>query len=184
MTAVTTDEVQAVLEQADILHTEAEVEAALDRMAADITVSLEGKNPLLLCTMIGGIVTAGKLLTRLRFPLTIDYIHATRYRGETSGAELHWLARPSESVAGRKVLIIDDIFDEGLTLQALIEDCKQAGAAGVYTAVLVEKQCDKRCDIEVDFLGLTVENKYVFGYGMDYKGYLRNAAGIYAVRQE
>jgi hypoxanthine phosphoribosyltransferase len=184
MTAVTTDEVQAVFEQADILHTEAEVEAALDRMAADITVSLEGKNPLLLCTMIGGIVTAGKLLTRLRFPLTIDYIHATRYRGETSGAELHWLARPSESVAGRKVLIIDDIFDEGLTLQALIEDCKQAGAAGVYTAVLVEKQCDKRCDIEVDFLGLTVENKYVFGYGMDYKGYLRNAAGIYAVRQE
>jgi hypoxanthine phosphoribosyltransferase len=134
--------------------------------------------------MIGGIVTAGKLLTRLNFPLTIDYIHATRYRGKTRGAELQWVARPSESVVGREVLLIDDIFDEGLTLKALIDDCKQAGAAGVHTAVLVEKQCDKRCDIEVDFLGLTVEDKYVFGYGMDYKGYLRNAAGIYAVRQE
>ncbi|WP_126454806.1 hypoxanthine-guanine phosphoribosyltransferase [Sulfuriflexus mobilis] len=183
MSPVTTAEVEAVLEQADVLHSEAEVEAALDRMAAEITASLAGKNPLLLCTMIGGIVTAGKLLTRLHFPLGIDYIHASRYRGETRGAELHWIARPSESVAGREVLIIDDIFDEGLTLKALIEDCRQAGATAVHTAVLVEKQCDKRCPLEVDFLGLHVEDRYVFGYGMDYKGYLRNANGIYAVKE-
>ncbi|NNF96928.1 MAG: hypoxanthine-guanine phosphoribosyltransferase [Halobacteria archaeon] len=182
MPSITTDEVQAVLEQADVLHNEVEVEAALDRMASDITTSLADKNPLLLCTMIGGIVTAGKLLTRLHFPLSIDYIHATRYRGETSGAELHWIARPTESVVGREVLIIDDIFDEGLTMKALIEDCQQAGATGVHTAVLVEKQCTRRCDFEVDFLGLHVEDRYVFGYGMDYKGYLRNANGIYAVK--
>lgn len=182
MPSITTDEVQTVFEQAEVLHNDADVEAALDRMAAEITASLADKNPLLLCTMIGGIVTAGKLLTRLNFPLSIDYIHATRYRGETSGAELHWIARPTESVAGREVLLIDDIFDEGLTLKALIEDCQQAGASGVHTAVLVEKKYTKRCDLEVDFLGLLVENRYVFGYGMDYKGYLRNANGIYAVR--
>ena len=183
MLSITTDEVQTVLERAEVLHNEAEVEAALDRMAADITTSLADKNPLLLCVMIGGIVTAGKLLTRLHFPLSIDYIHATRYRGETSGAELHWIARPTESVVGREVLIIDDIFDEGLTMKALIEDCQQAGATGVHTAVLIEKQCTKRCDFEVDFLGLYVEDRYVFGYGMDYKGYLRNANGIYAVQE-
>lgn len=182
MSSVTTEEAQAVLEEADVLYNESEVEAALDRMAEDITASLSGDNPLLLCTMIGGIVTAGKLLTRLNFPLSIDYIHATRYRGETSGAELHWIARPTETVAGREVLIIDDIFDEGLTMKALIEDCLQAGASGVHTAVLVEKKCTKRCDFEVDFLGLHVEDRYVFGYGMDYKGYLRNANGIYAVK--
>jgi hypoxanthine phosphoribosyltransferase len=183
MPSVTTDEAQAVFEQADILYNEVEVEAALDRMAAEITTRLEGKNPLLLCTMIGGIVTAGKLLTRLHFPLMIDYIHASRYRGETRGAKLHWLARPSESVVGREVLIIDDIFDEGLTLKALIEDCQQAGAAAVHTAVLVEKQCARHCGIDVDFLGLHVEDRYVFGYGMDYKGYLRNVSGIYAVKE-
>lgn len=183
MSSITTDEVKAVLEQASVLYNEAEVEAALDRMAQQITASLADKNPLLLCTMIGGIVTAGKLLTRLSFPLGIDYIHATRYRGETHGAELHWIARPSESVAGRDVLIIDDIFDEGLTLKALVDDCRQSGAAEVYTAVLVEKKCPKRCDLDVDFLGLRVENRYVFGYGMDYKGYLRNANGIYAVKE-
>lgn len=171
-----------MLEQADILHSEAEVEAALDRMAEDITARLSGKNPLLLCTMIGGVVITGKLLTRLHFPLTIDYIHASRYRGETSGADLHWIARPTESLAGREVLIIDDIFDEGLTMKALIEYCEKDGAAGVHSAVLVEKKCSKRCDFEVDFLGLYVEDRYVFGYGMDYKGYLRNANGIYAVK--
>lgn len=182
MPSITTDEVRTVLEQADVLYNESEVEAVLDRMATEISASLADKNPLLLCTMIGGIVTAGKLLTRLHFPLSIDYIHATRYRGKTQGAELHWIARPTESLAGREVLIIDDIFDEGLTLKALVEDCRQAGAAAVHTAVLVEKQCPKRCELAVDFLGLHVEDRYVFGYGMDYKGYLRNANGIYAVR--
>lgn len=176
-------DVQAVLAQAEMLYTEAEVEAALDRMAAGITARLADKNPLLLCTMIGGVVTTGKLLTRLHFPLTTDYIHATRYRGKTRGAGLQWIARPTEAVAGREVLLIDDIFDEGLTLKALIEDCLQAGAADVYTAVLVEKKCAKRCDIKVDFSGLYVEDRYVFGYGMDYKGYLRNASGIYAVKE-
>lgn len=182
MASITTDEARSVLEQAEVLHSESEVEAALDRMASEITALLADKNPLLLCTMIGGIVTAGKLLTRLNFPLSIDYIHATRYRGETSGAELHWIARPTESVSGRVVLLIDDIFDKGLTLKALIEDCQQAGATAVHTAVLVEKKCSKRCDFDVDFLGLHVEDRYVFGYGMDYKGYLRNANGIYAVK--
>jgi hypoxanthine phosphoribosyltransferase len=183
MPSVSTVDVQAVLERAEVLYNEAEVEAALDRMAADITARLADKNPLLLCTMIGGIVTAGKLLTRLHFPLSMDYIHATRYRGETRGADLHWIARPTEAIAGREVLLIDDIFDEGLTLNALIEDCRQAGAAAVHTAVLVEKQCSKRCDFDVDFLGLHVEDRYVFGYGMDYKGYLRNANGIYAIKE-
>jgi len=183
MTSITTTEVQAVLNDADVLYAQDEVEAALDRMAAEITANLSSKNPLLLCTMIGGIVTAGKLLTRLNFPLTIDYVHASRYRGDTRGADLHWIAKPTESIAGREVLLIDDIFDEGLTLKALIEYCEAEGAAGVHTAVLVEKKCTKQCNFGVDYLGLHVEDRYVFGYGMDYKGYLRNAAGIYAVKE-
>ena len=178
------DEIKAVRMNARLLHSEAEVESALDRMAKEINEKLKDKNPLLLCTMIGGIVTAGKLLTRLDFPLTIDYIHATRYRGNTSGSDLKWICKPSVPVIDREVLIIDDIFDQGLTLKALTDECASAGAKAVYTAVLIEKKCTKRCDMVVDFLGMKVEDKYVFGYGMDYKGYLRNAAGIYAVKEE
>jgi len=180
---LTPDEVSDVLTSADCIYTADEVDAALDAMASDITNELENKMPLILCTMIGGIVTTGKLLKRLRFPLTIDYIHASRYRGAMVGADLHWIARPSESLKDRTILIVDDIFDEGLTLEALVKECMEAGALKVYSAILVEKNCPKKSTLKVDFTGLVVENRYVFGSGMDYKGYLRNVAGIYALSE-
>ena len=175
------NEVDAVMSTAECIYSAEEVDAALDKMASNITEVLADQAPLVLCTMIGGIVTTGKLIQRLSFPLTIDYIHATRYRGALRGADLHWIARPTESLVGRVVLIVDDIFDEGLTLEALIKECISAGAKKVYSAILIDKDCDKKSAVQVDFMGLTVENRYVFGSGMDYKGYLRNAPGIFAV---
>jgi len=175
---------EQIWKNADCLYNESEVELALDTLAIEITSKLKDKNPLLLCTMIGGIVTAGKLIGRLSFPLEIDYIHATRYRGETQGAELDWICHPTTPLADRVILIVDDIFDQGLTLEALVNDCEQRSASEVYTAVLAEKKCAKQSDLKVDFIGLQVEDRYVFGYGMDYKGYLRNAAGIYAVADD
>jgi hypoxanthine phosphoribosyltransferase len=82
---------------------------------------------------------------------------------------------------GRNVLIVDDILDEGITLQELIKYCEQEGVSSVHTAVLVNKLHDRKHLDTADYIGLTVEDRYVFGYGMDYKGYLRNVPGIYAV---
>ena len=133
--------------------------------------------------MIGGIVPAGKLIPRLDFPLQTDYVHATRYRGDVRGRKLHWLARPTQSLQGRTVLVVDDILDEGVTLGEILSDCRAAGAREVRSAVLVDKQIGIKPGLrEADFAGLHVENRYVFGYGMDYRGYLRNARGIYAVK--
>jgi len=171
----------AIQASADCLYTDGEVNAALDKMASEITQCLEETKPLILCTMIGGIITTGKLLERLNFPLSVDYIHASRYRGALHGAELDWIARPTESLQDRVVLIVDDIFDEGLTLEALIKDCAAAGAKKIYSAILLDKSCEKKTAVNVDFVGLKVNNRYVFGSGMDYKGYLRNASGIYAI---
>ena len=170
-----------MLASADCLFTAEEVDAAVDKMASDITDEMADKMPLVLSTMIGGIVTTGKLLERLSFPLTIDYIHASRYRGAMVGAELHWISRPTESLKDRVVLIVDDIFDEGLTLEALVKDCMAAGAKKVYSAILVKKDCRKKSSMKVDYTGLAVPNRYVFGCGMDYKGHLRNVMGIYAI---
>jgi hypoxanthine phosphoribosyltransferase len=172
---------QAVLSQADELYNSKRVEQALEKMAEAITVRLYDANPLLLCVMIGGIVTTGKLLTQLKFPLQLDYIHVTRYRGKTQGGEMHWRAEPTLSLTGRTVLVIDDILDEGLTLAAIKDYCWSAGAEEVFTAILLEKMLGREKPVQADFLGLTVEDRYVFGYGMDYNNYLRNAAGIYAV---
>jgi len=176
------EEIQNVLAKAELLYTEREVSNALDGMAEAISQRLQDKHPLCLSVMIGGLIPTGQLLPRLNFPLEIDYIHATRYRGTTSGRDLHWHAYPSTSLQDRTVLLIDDILDEGLTLQAIIKYCQQAGAEEVLSAVLVEKQLKQRPGLQqADFAGLTVPNRYVFGYGMDYQRQLRYVPGIYAV---
>lgn len=184
MTRLTADEYRAIAGRADTLVEPAAVEAALDRMASAITEAVGGRDPLVLCVMTGGIVATGLLLPRLDFALRLNYIHATRYRGQTSGGALHWLHRPSEAVRGEHVLIIDDIFDEGTTMAAIVEACRTDGATGVTSAVLVEKLRSRGCDYRPDIIGLTVPNRYVMGFGLDYKGYFRNAAGILAAAHE
>lgn len=180
--AVSPEQAHQVYQEADCLFDRAAVETAIAEMARQISADLAEKNPLVLAVMSGALIPAGILLPQLDFPLHIDYIHATRYRGETSGGELDWRVTPRYSLEGRVVLIIDDILDEGLTLQAIIESCRTQGAAEVRSAVLVKKLHQRNVGIEADYVGLEVEDRYVFGYGMDYKEYLRNAPGIFAVK--
>ncbi len=169
---------------AECLYGAAEVEQALQRMAQAISERLKDSDPLCLCVLTGGIMVTGQLLSRLDFPLQLDSIHASRYRGTTQGRDLHWKKYPDSDLAGQTVLLIDDILDEGLTLRALVDYCQAQGAKEVLTAVLVEKQQARHPDglPYTDFCGLSIPNRYVFGYGLDYHKYWRNAAGIYAVK--
>lgn len=179
-------EIQKVLEKATCLYTKQEVEAALDKMALEINYKLANSNPIFLCVVVGGMIPLGNLLPRLVFPLEVDYIHATRYRGTTSGGELQWKGVNNCSLKERTVIVVDDILDSGITLQAVIDHCKAEGAKDVYSAVLVDKREARKPGglPKADFTGLVVGNHYVFGYGMDYKEYLRNVPGIYAVAPE
>jgi hypoxanthine phosphoribosyltransferase len=178
------NEIQQVLATADLLYSEGEVERALDVMADAINQALADTNPLVLCVLNGGIIAAGKLIPRLNMPLNLDSINATRYQNQTSGGTIKWILKPATSLKDRTVLIIDDILDEGVTLAAIKAHCLADGAKAVYTAALVDKDLGCEKPIAVDFIGLITENRYLFGYGMDYKGYLRNAPGIYAVREK
>lgn len=179
--SISAQQASEVLANADCLFDETQVNQAYDRMAADITASMGDTDPLVLCVMTGGVIAAGHLLTRLRFPLQIDYIHATRYGGNTTGGELKWIASPRASLECRSVLLIDDIHDVGATLDAIIAYCLSAGAQSVYSAVLVNKLHDRKAGRPADFVGIDVEDRYLFGCGMDYKGYHRNLPAIYAV---
>lgn len=183
MTKMTAQEAAKAWREAECLCTEQQVQAAYDELARKITEDLRDEDPLVLCVMTGGLIAAGHLLTRLAFPLQIDYIHATRYNNTTQGNELQWLAYPRTSLKGRTVLIIDDIHDVGETLKRLVEHCRSEGAKAVYSAVLVNKRHDRKADFQADYVGLEVGDRYVFGCGMDYRGYLRNAPGIYAVKE-
>lgn len=178
--------IEEVYKKSTCLYTHNEVEAALDRMAKSIHEELKEKNPLILCVMIGGMVPLGNLLPRLDFPLEVNYVHATRYKGDIRGSELEWKVKPFVSLKDRTVLIVDDILDGGITLARIVDYVKEEQAKEVYTAVLVDKY-KKRLEFgldKADFVGLQVEDHYIFGYGLDYNEYLRNAPGIFVVAPE
>lgn len=176
------DELNAVQRQAVPVFTAAEIGTALDRMVAAVNEKFADKSPLLLCVMNGGIVLSGHLLTRLTIHLQLDFVHVSRYQGATTGGDLNWRVEPEQSLQGRSVLVIDDIFDEGNTLSAIAAYCRHKGTAEVCTVVLVNKNHDRKvAGIQPDIIGLEVGDRYVFGFGMDYREYFHNLAGIYAV---
>ena len=178
------EEIKRARDEADCLADETTVEAALDRMAAEITARLADANPLVYAVMNGGLIFAGRILPRLPFPLKVAYLHASRYGHAIQGTLLDWRVRPTQDLRGRTVLVLDDILDEGHTLKAIIEHLKEEGAAEVLSAVLVHKLHDRKATpgMRADFSGLDIADRFLFGCGMDYKGYWRNAPGIYAVK--
>ena len=172
---------QQLLDQASLIHSSQVVEEAIVRLSVEISQVLEDKVPVVICVMGGGVVFAGQLLTQLKFPLELDYVHASRYDNKTVGKTLNWKSLPKLDLTGRTVLLVDDILDEGITLKAIHEKCLELGASQVLSAVLVEKKLDHDKPISAQFVGLEVPNQYVFGYGMDVYGWWRNLSAIYAL---
>ena len=153
-------------------------------MAGEITAALARSFPLVLCVMRGSVIFAGQLLPRLEFLLEFDYLDVTRYREETRGGEIAWKVTPGTAVAGRVVLVLDDILDEGQTLAAVKTKLLAAGASRVYCAVFAEKDIGRAKPIAADFVGVHLPNRYVFGFGMDIGGAWRNLPEIYAVKKD
>jgi len=176
----------AALANADLLVDRATLDAAIAAMAKPIAHDYAGEVPVYLTVMHGGLQFAGQLsleLGALGLDLTFDYLHATRYRGETTGGELVWKHRPATALYGRRVLLVDDILDEGYTLAAVRTWCMEQGATDVRIAALATKQHARTiAGISADYVGLEVPDRYVFGFGMDYHEQGRNLPGIYALK--
>jgi hypoxanthine phosphoribosyltransferase len=162
----------------------AEINQAIQRLADSLNKQLVDETPVVLCVMQGGLIFSGHLIPRLQCMLDIDYIHATRYGNTTSGGQLTWKSYPDTVLKGRTVLILDDILDEGHTLQSIHRYCEEQGASKVISAVLVRKKHERCVDNELtDNVALDVEDKYVFGFGMDYDGKYRQLDSIYALNE-
>ena len=172
----------AVLPKADRLFERDELQNAIRRMAGEIRNDYAGARPLFLTVMHGGMLFASLLSLELGFDVEFDYLHATRYRGATEGGGLLWLRHPAVPMAGRRVLLVDDILDEGHTMAAIVAACRAEGASEIRVAVLARKQHD-RCipDVRADYIGVEVPDRYVFGFGMDYHEQGRNLPAIYAL---
>jgi hypoxanthine phosphoribosyltransferase len=180
------------MQDAELIHDRAAIEAAIDAMAARIAADYTGAGatdpagrPVFLTVMHGGLPFAAQLALAIGargLDLELDYLHATRYRGATSGGELAWKHRPATPLRGRRVLLVDDIVDEGHTLAAVRAWCDGQGAREVRIAAMVTKTHD-RCvaGLCADYAGLEVPDRYVFGYGMDFHEQGRNLPAIYAL---
>jgi hypoxanthine phosphoribosyltransferase len=174
-------EARAILQDAELIRSADEVQAAVRRVAQAINTTLADQHPLVLSVMGGAVVFTGQLLPMLDFPLDFDYLHVSRYGNEKQGGELHWKVAPRENVAGRVVLVVDDILDEGETLFAIKQRVMELGASKFYSAVFTDKENGKSKPIRADFVGMELPNRFVFGYGMDIHGAWRNLPAIYAV---
>jgi hypoxanthine phosphoribosyltransferase len=175
-------EAWAFLEDSDLIAGAEEVQAAVRRVANEIEQRLSGAYPLVLAVMGGAVVFAGQVLPLLRFPLDFDYIHASRYGAATRGAGVDWKVSPPGLAKGRTVLVLDDILDHGETMAEIRQRLLELGATAFHCAVLVEKMLDKPKPIKPDFVGLRIPDRFVFGCGMDAKGYWRNLPEIRAMR--
>ncbi len=169
--------------QSKPILTGAEIAAAIALQAKTINAELGDKPLIALCVLSGGLVYSGHLLPLLTMPLLLDVVRVTRYRDGTQGGDtLDWLVTPKMSLAGARVLLMDDIFDEGKTLEALEAWVMGQGASEVYSAVMVDKIHTRKPDnYRPQFIACQVPDEYVFGMGMDYQGAWRNANGIWSL---
>lgn len=174
--------IQDVLSRSELIYSRLEIEQAIELMAGKIRRDFHNQCPVFLTLMNGGMFFGAKLGLELGIDAEFDYVHATRYHGETTGSGLAWLRRPTAVIEGRPVLLVDDILDEGHTLKAVRDWCEDQGATRVKIAAMTVKKHD-RCvpGLEADYVGLTVPDRYVFGYGMDVNEHGRNLPAIYAL---
>ena len=175
------EDIRSARERADCLVTGAAVDHAVDQLAVRLAIRLDGSHPIVMCVMNGGLILTAELLLRLHFPLEVSYVHATRYNNATRGGSLTWLVGPGREVAGRTVLLVDDVLDMGHTLSAVVARLQELNAKQIVTTVLVDKDVVRSAPVRVDEAALRCPNRYLFGHGMDYRGHWRNLAGIYAL---
>lgn len=175
-------EAQDILDNADLIVDEKTIHEAISQLAEHITEAMKTSYPLVLTVMGGSLVFAGQLLPKLRFPIDFNYIHASRYGNETSGGQLTWRQGPQEEVNGRHVLVLDDILDEGRTMEAIREKILFLGARSFQCAVLCNKLIKHPKPIKADFVGMDIPDRFVFGFGIDAKGAWRNLPAIYAMK--
>jgi hypoxanthine phosphoribosyltransferase len=161
------------------LFSAGEIAAAVDRLAADVTRDYRGKNPLLLGILKGSFVFMADLVRRLDFPLEVEFIRLSSYgKGRETSGKIKMVQGLRAAVRDREVLVVEDIIDTGITLTFLLDYLKKKGPASLRLCALADKPSRRRVPVKIDYLGLTVPDKFIVGYGIDFDEKYRNLPEI------
>lgn len=178
------ESLQTIHKDAECLFTEQSIQAGIMELANKLEARLFDKNPVFMSIMNGALFFTVDLLKQFNFPLQFDYLHLSRYQGKTQAADIVWHCHPKRSLDNRCVVLLDDIFDQGYSLQAAAEACHALGAQEIITVVLLKKHLENAKQLgEPDYFVFECPERYVFGYGMDYQHYFRNLSAIYALNE-
>lgn len=153
----------------------------VERLAAQISKDLEGKNPLFLGVLNGSFMFAADLFRRITIPAEISFVKLASYEGTASTGVIKEVIGLSESLAGRTVVIVEDIVDTGCTMQKLVENLGTRSPESIHICTLLLKPEKLKVPLNVEYVALEIPNDFIVGYGLDYDGYGRNLRDIYTV---
>ncbi len=169
---------------AEILVSEEQLRDSVQRIAAEVTEEYAGKSPLIVGVLVGAFVFMADLVRVLDFELEVQFMAASSYGEGTEAGVLEITRDLPEEIAGRHILLVDDLLDTGHTLSRLSELLMARGAASVKTCCILDKPSRREVPFEADFVGLEIPDQFVVGYGLDYAHSYRNLPYVGVLRSE
>ncbi len=168
-----------------VLFGRKEIAAAVRRLAAEISRDYHDKNPVLIAVLKGSFVFLADLVRLLDFPLEIEFIRLSSYgKGKKSSGRIRVVQGLRSEVRGRHVLIIEDIVDTGLTINFLLDYLRQKKPASVRLCSLTDKPSRRKSAVAIDYLGFTVPDRFLVGYGLDWDEKFRHLPDICIIEGE
>lgn len=169
----------------EMLFPRQEIDSAVDRLAGEIRRDFKGKNPLILGVLKGSFIFMADLVRKLEFPLEIDFVTLSSYKNEVkSCGEVNMAGRFDRVTKDRHIIVVEDIVDTGLTLHYLLESLRSGSPVDVKICALIEKPSRRQKPFAIDYLGFTVPDRFIVGYGLDYAEKYRNLPDIYCLELE
>lgn len=158
------------------LISEQQIRERIGELAQDINKTFEGEEVVVVAVLAGSILFASDLIKRLDVPVQLEFIRLSSYgSGTKSSGRVKPVDLTLPSLEGKNVLVVEDIVDSGLTAKFILDYVKYQHKAGkIRFATLLDKTCARKEDVQIDFRGFEVDDKFVVGYGMDHAGYYRN----------
>lgn len=150
-------------------------------VAAQISSDLAGKNPLFLAVLNGSFMYAADLMRNITIPCEVAFVRFSSYEGMESTGKVKEVMGLTENIAGRTVVVVEDIIDSGLTMQQLLSNLRKKNPAEIRVASLLVKPENVEVDLDIAYTCFEIPNDFIVGYGLDYDGYGRNLPAIYTV---